>query len=151
MLCNYYCFLGCVILELYRSSVLPKASAEAEPKASASVRFGGRRYSAELRPKLRYYSVAIYCKIYLSFSAKMRRRRLVPSFVIFIIYAFMVFNYSLFNIHQFPERLFYVNNFVDATGIHRTDNCNFYKKTKYDLSAANKFSSNCLIILLHFV
>ena len=57
-------------LELYRSSVLPKASAEAEPKASASVRFGGRRYSAELRPKLRYYSVAIYCKIYLSFSAK---------------------------------------------------------------------------------
>ena len=120
---------GCVYwrVELYRSSVLPKASAEAEPKASASVRFGGRRYSAELRPKLRYYSVAIYCKIYLSFSAKMRRRRLVPSFVIFIIYAFMVFNYSLFNINQFPESLFYVNNFVNTTGIHRTDNCNFYK------------------------
>ena len=139
-------------LELYRSSVLPKTSAEAEPKASASVRFGGRRYSAELRPKLRYYSVAIYCKIYLSFSAKMRRRRLVPSFVIFIIYAFMVFNYSLFNIHQFPERLFYVNNFVDATGIlpHRQHTA-ISIKTKYDLSAANKFSNNCHIILLHFV
>ena len=74
---------------------MPNTSAEAEPKASASVRFGGRRYSAELRPKLRYYSVAIYCKIYLSFSAKMRRRRLVPSFVIFIIYAFKVFNLGM--------------------------------------------------------